>query len=678
MTSIVRPPNVKSETIYKIVTEGNQVKLISPSPNEDIITIARSLGYSWQGVWQRYVDFLAGTVEDRAIELGCHLLVNGFVVELPKKSIYYKVISQRYEPECTQWILAGKGDFENWFRLWWKRSKKDFWQTARRFLSDNRYDHQTKCVCVPSEHFAEVEDFAKVNEFKFSNKALKLLSKAKEQRAQSITVNLKVLPSPKKVKSAKKSDNDLLLKFRDMPYWGNRIKTVTSLYSHQQTAVDKLLPISIGALFMEMGTGKTRAAIELVYKRQQRIGNVIWFCPVSLKETIAYEITKHTGKDGEIVKFDNQTSIENVNKAAFWHIVGIESMSSSDRVVLTVNSLINQYSFVIIDESSFIKTHNAIRTRRITDLAAKAKYRLLLTGTPISQGIVDLYSQMRFLSPDILSYHSFYSFASNHLEYSEEYPGLIVRSHKTDLLAKKIEPYVYQVTKKECLDLPDKLFDSVYFRMTDEQRETYEQAKWDLLLSLEVDEIDSYAIFQLFTALQQVVSGFRNYNNTLYEFPHYRMDILLSTIDRLPENEKVIVWCKYRYSLQAISEKLDKVSLFYGDLTEKQRGIELEKFRADNRFLVATQATGGHGLTLNESHYVIFYENEFKYANRLQAEDRCHRIGQTQNVTYIDIGCLDSIDERIHLALAKKGNLVKDFKFQLDKVKNKTRMIKNL
>lgn len=675
---IAKPPNPKTETIYRITitTSHNQVNLVSPARNDEMISLVKSLGYTWHGSWRRIIDSLAGNVEDRAAELGCNLLANGFVVELPNETVFQKTINLSYEFECKQWILVGKGDYEGWFRLWWKRSDKDFWNTAKNFLSDNRYDPETKCLCVPSEHFLEIEDFAQVHGFKFSDKALQLAEFAKKRRKESLTVKIE-LKQPEKL-SDQPNDIDIRDKFLDTPHRDFLVKARSSLYVHQLDAVNKVLPLSIGALFMEMGTGKTRTAIELVCKRQQRISNVIWFCPVSLKETIAHEIKKHTNTpESQIIKFDDKTAIANVPNV-LWYIVGIESMSSSDRVVLTVNHILDSSSFVVVDESSYIKGHNSIRTNKISDLSAKAKYRLILTGTPLSQGVVDLYSQMRFLSPDILGYKSFYSFARNHLEYSEEYPGVIVRSHNTNRLANKIQPFVYQVTKEECLELPDKVFDTRYFRMSGEQMRAYEKAKWELLLSLDIDELDSYIIFRLFTALQQIVSGFWNRDEELIEFEHYRLETLIDVVNTIPPDEKVIIWCKYKYSVEAIAQKLDEVSLFYGDLSEKKRNEQLELFRSKNRFFVSTQATGGHGLTLNEAHWVIFYENEFKYANRLQAEDRCHRIGQENKVTYIDIGCSNSIDERIFRSLAKKGNLVQDFKRRIDSVKDKKRLVKSL
>lgn len=451
-------------------------------------------------------------------------------------------------------------------------------------------------------------------------------------------------------------------------------QTTTELYPHQQPPVEKLIKSRVGGLFMDMGTGKTRCAIEFATLRQKKIDCVVWFCPVSLKDTIEYELQKHT--DAGIYVFNRHTTRDNVSRSIPWYVVGIESMSSSDRSVLAVNSLITPNTFVIVDESSYIKGHYAIRTRRITAMAERAHYRLILTGTPMSQGVQDLFAQMRFLSPRILGYHSFYSFAANHLEYSEKYPGLIVRAHNTNWLAAKLRPYVYQVTKEEAgIDLPTKLYDSRYFRLTSEQHEAYEQTKWDILMSCPDDLLDSYVIFQLFTALQQIVSGFRYRKGQLIEYPHRRLDVLKETVEDLPE-EKIIIWCKYCYSVRKISEMLtsqygaDTVAKFYGDLNEHQRAVELRRWRHEAPYLVATMATGGHGQTFNEAAYSIFYENEFNYAHRLQAEDRNHRLGQTHRPTYLDISSRSGIEERIFKALAKKGNAVDDFQHKIKQLKN--------
>lgn len=428
---------------------------------------------------------------------------------------------------------------------------------------------------------------------------------------------------------------------------------------------------------MDMGTGKTRCAIELIARRLSRIDRVLWFCPVSLKDTIRFEIAKHTDlTDDQVAVFDDKTNQRDLDRSALVYVIGLESLGSSDRVTLAANALVTDQSYVVVDESSYIKGHQAKRTQRVTTMAERARYRLLLTGTPISQGVVDLFSQMRFLSPAILGYQSFYSFAANHLEYSEKYPGVIVRAHKIEHLVSKMLPYIYQVTKEFCLALPDKLNEVRYCRLTTEQREAYQQAKDEILSTSQDAYIDSYDIFRLFTALQEIVSGFWNRDGALREYRHDRLNILSGILEYIPNGEKVIIWCKFQHSVAQITEMLarehgaEAVAQYHGGLSERNRAAELERWRREARFLVATMATGGHGLTLTEASYAIFYENGFKYAERIQAEDRIHRIGQTRPCTYIDIVALKSIDERIQKALSEKANVVESFHHRVEQVKD--------
>jgi len=249
---------------------------------------------------------------------------------------------------------------------------------------------------------------------------------------------------------------------------------------------------------------------------------------------------------------------------------------------------------------------------------------------------------------------------------------MIVRSHNTEYIAAKIKPYVYQVTKEECLDLPAKLYESRYFSMTREQEELYNYAKYKFL-SIDIDDWNSYTIFQLFSALQQIVSGYWNDKDAhkIHEVIHGRVDTLLDTINYITQDKKIIIWAKFEYDIGQIIKSLNEpYALFYGKVKEKDRSKQIDFFKKEARFFIATQSCGGHGLTLNEANYVIFYNNGFKYSERDQAEGRCHRIGQTTKVLYIDIICRDSIDIRINNALYNKSSLVKEFKKEVDKIKN--------
>ncbi len=481
-------------------------------------------------------------------------------------------------------------------------------------------------------------------------------------------------------------------------------ETTTELMPWQVAAVEKLKPTRVGGLFMEMGTGKSLCAIEIVRQRAHKIDRVVWFCPVSLKDTVRLEILKHTDcGPGDVYQFDDRTTAETLPapEAARWVIIGIESLSSSNRVTFAARQAITEKTCVILDESSYIKGHRAKRTERAILLAEKCKYRFVLTGTPISQGVEDLFTQMKFLSPKILGYRSWYTFARNHLEYSKHHPGLIVRALDTDQLAAKIAPYVYQVTKAECMDLPGKKHDHRYFKMTKEQQAAYDEAKEELLFQMELEAVNGevfkpYTLFRLFSVLQQIACGFWNHRitngwtidpNDTYEFrtfPDNRLDTMLDLIsDTIPTGEKIIIWAKFRYDIRRIVSALrdiygpDSVAVFTGYTKQRDRQAEVEKFRGPARFFVSTQSCGGHGLTLNEAHHVIFYSNSFKYAERQQAEDRCHRMGQEQEVRYYDI-LGPGIDDKIWESLSRKENAVDAFRREVEAVKESRAKVKDL
>ncbi len=470
-----------------------------------------------------------------------------------------------------------------------------------------------------------------------------------------------------------------------------RFCATTSLMPHQEAAVAKLLPSRANALFMEMGTGKSRTLIELARIRQSKWDRLFWFCPVSLKETVRQELMRHTDLPPDAVcVFNLRTTEANVSRAATVYVVGIESMAAGSRVVLAVNGLVTDRSFVAVDESSYIKGHKALRTQRITRIAERARYRTILTGTPFTQGVVDLFGQMNFLSPRILGYRSFHAFAANHLVYetrTNRTTGQVIQTDRIvytlghDVLAERMAPYVYQVRKGECLTLPDKLHEAMACEMTPGQRKLHEQAKEDFLLRREPDDWSPVELFRLFTALQTIACGWwrRTYPDTgeseVLRAPHGRLDLLDAAIGEIAPDEKVVVWTKYRDALSDIVARLTtahgpgQVARYDGGLTESQRNAELVRWRTGARFLVATQAAGGHGLTLNEAAHAVFYADGYKYSERIQAEDRQHRIGQTRSPTYVTLRCSGSIDDRIQDALARKGNALRSFMREVDQVR---------
>lgn len=442
------------------------------------------------------------------------------------------------------------------------------------------------------------------------------------------------------------------------------------MMDHQQTAVEKLSRVKVGALYMDMGTGKTRTALELAVRRMQagKCDCILWLCPVSVRRTIADEVTKHLA--GAVVEMVRPNR---VCGQADIYIAGIESLSGSLSLNVRLLELVQaKRCFLVCDESSLIKNRHADRTVAVWRLAERCRYRLILNGTPLSNNERDLYSQWYVLDWRILGYSSFYSFAANHLEYDRDIPGRIVAAHDVDLLVRKMQPYLYQVRKSDCLDLPEKTYSRYYTGMSAKQFILYHETKAELLFDLDPNEDNSTAIYKLFTALQRIVSGVDLEGKPLFA-PGYnpRLQLLDEIIEDIPGDAKVIIWCKYTHEVEAVAASLGGgVSRLYGELTPKQRDAELAAFAGPNRFLVANKSLGAFGLNLQFARYAIFYDNDFSWATRAQAEDRIHRAGQTQQTHYVDIVCSGSIDDRIQQCLQRKGDLVEDFRAEIKRTGN--------
>jgi SNF2 family DNA or RNA helicase len=442
---------------------------------------------------------------------------------------------------------------------------------------------------------------------------------------------------------------------------------MTSLLLHQISAVEKLRNLKVGALYMEMGTGKTRVALELIAQRLDagKVDHVLWLCPCSVKENLRRDILKHAD------------SLQNIT------ICGIETLSSSIRENVRLLKLVqSQRVFLVVDESNLVKNHKALRTKNIVRISEHCKYKLILNGTPISKCEKDLYAQWYILDWRILGYRSFWSFAANHLEYDDRIKGRIVNTLNVDYLVRKIAPYTYQVKKSECLDLPSKTYNTEYYYLSQDQRDHYCSIADELLF--QVDEMEPNTIYRLFSGLQNITSGFKVILNGKHmqrelffkkSMDNPRMQLLFDLLDKT--DEKVIVFCKYTQEIHDIisiaNERYGAGSAvaFYGELNQRNRQESIKAFENNSRIFVANKTCAGYGLNLQFCSYVIYYNNDWDYATRSQSEDRVHRIGQDHNVHIIDICAAHTLDERILDCLQRKESLVDNFKAEIEKQKDK-------
>lgn len=408
---------------------------------------------------------------------------------------------------------------------------------------------------------------------------------------------------------------------------------------------------------MEQGTGKTITTLELIRIRYEagKVDTVIWLCPCSAKGNIKREIIKQC-PEGMLEIFT---------------ICGIETLSSSVRAVSYLLSLAGKKKcFLVVDESLMVKNPKAYRTANIQRIADKCGYRLILNGTPISRNEADLFSQFFILDWRILGYRSYWSFSANHLEFDEY--GKLHRVLNTDRLAEKMAPYVFQVRKKDCTELPKKDYSVYYFGMTEEQEKEYDRVAE--ILMMQVDEWKPETVYRLFSGLQAVISGKRLLFDGGGE--HFRTEEMFDDpldnpritklMDVLPKDEKAIIFCRYESEIGDLCRLLPGAVRFDGKVTAKGREQALKEFAEEKKYLVANRNCAGYSLNLQFCRNIVYMSNDWDLGTRLQSEDRVHRIGQDRTVYIMDICASDTLDERILQCLWRKERLLDAIKDEVE------------
>jgi SNF2 family DNA or RNA helicase len=327
-------------------------------------------------------------------------------------------------------------------------------------------------------------------------------------------------------------------------------------------------------------------------------------------------------------------------------------------------------AFMAIDESTTIKTPTAKRTKSIVKIGKEARYRRIATGSPVTKSPLDLYSQCDFLGESCLNYNSYYAFQARYAILVERKMPThtfkqVVGYRHLDELKDKLDRFAFRVTKDECLDLPDKIYLRRDVDLTSEQKKAYEQMKLMALSVLDQGLVSTNNALTQLMRLHQIACGYVKLDDGQeIDLPNNRLSELM---DLLAESDgKVIIWANYRKNIQDIKLAIQKeygmtsVATYYGDTDADERQEIVEKFsdpKSELRFFVGNPTTGGYGLTLVSSHTVVYYSNSFDLEKRLQSEDRAHRIGQTEKVTYIDLIATNTVDEHIVKALRNKINI---------------------
>ena len=465
-------------------------------------------------------------------------------------------------------------------------------------------------------------------------------------------------------------------------------KFKTKPYEHQLEALKRSWNKQEYAYFMEMGTGKSKVLLDniaILYDKGG-IDSAIIVAPKGVyrnwseKEIPAHmaeHVIKHVAvwnpaptkaQKNELIKlFDHTQDLKIL-------IINVEAFSTKKGVAFVEKFILAHNPLIAVDESTTIKNPKAQRTKSLLRLSINTKYRRILTGFPVTRSPLDLYSQCSFLSPHLLGHASYYSFQNRYAQLINRKMGQrsfrqVIGYQNLEELTKCVGKFSYRVLKKECLDLPDKVYQRREVELTPEQKKVYKELKKYAVAELEShDFVSVNSILTQILRLHQVVCGFVKHDQgEEVEIKNNRVDELINILEEV--RGKTIIWANYQYDIRRILKTLheitgtESVATYYGGTPDEERQEVIRRFQDPDsplQYLISNVQTGGYGITLTAASTVIYYSNNYDLEKRLQSEDRAHRIGQTNKVTYIDLVSRGTVDEKIVKALRNKLNLAQE------------------
>ena len=455
-------------------------------------------------------------------------------------------------------------------------------------------------------------------------------------------------------------------------------------FVHQQAYLQRFWDSPVAALFADTGTGKSFMLINnasLLYDKG-RINGLLIVAPKGVyRNWLKVEIPKHlpdhvvhriaiwspTPRKAEQQAMDSLFTVTEDLKIL---IMNVEAFSTPKGTAYAKRFLLAHDGMMAIDESTTIKGHTAQRSKNAVKVGLGAKFRRIMTGSPVTKSPMDLYQQCEFLSPNCLNAHSYFAFQARYAVTVERHLAShsfkqVVGYRRLDELKEKLDRFSFRVRKDECFDLPDKVFLKREVELTPEQRRAYDQMVLAALATFDQGMSTTVNALTQIMRLQQIVCGHVTLDTgEVISLKSNRMDELLAAIEE--SDGKIIIWANFRHDIEAVKLALSKaygmkaVATYFGDTAAEERSDIVDRFQDPNselRFFVGQPRTGGYGLTLTEAHTMIYYSNSYDLEIRLQSEARIDRYGQKNKMTYIDLSSPNTVDEKIVDALQKKMDI---------------------
>ena len=471
-------------------------------------------------------------------------------------------------------------------------------------------------------------------------------------------------------------------------------------YDHQRKLFQRTRDMKHYGLFWEQGVGKTKPVIDTaayLFERGEIDGLLVVAPPGVERNWMTDEIPAHM--PDRVMQKSTIMLWKTGGSHSKWHTAEFDRLVKADGLAILLISynafmtrigklatwrfLRRRSCLYVLDESDDIKTPKAKRTRSVIASAKYAPYRRIMTGSPADKPF-DVYSQLRFLDQDIWRRRDMATFAAFKTHFAEWFtraeaqallgydPGYdkLLRYKNLDELIVVIAEHTDRLLKDDVLDLPPKLFTKIWFDMTPKQKNLYNQLRDELEIELENGRVvDGNLAITRLLRLQQITCGYMVTDAdepvVLCDKTNPRLEATVAWLERL--SHPAIVWARFRHDVDQLMDALGPRACRYdGKLSNDDCERSKLAFNAGEfQFFVGNPAKGARGLTLNAAKSVAYYSNTFKLTERLQSEDRPHRIGQDGvdhgehgfGVLYGDVLAVGTVDMKIVSALRGKYNI---------------------
>lgn len=477
----------------------------------------------------------------------------------------------------------------------------------------------------------------------------------------------------------------------------------TTPYKHQVVACKSARRAEYFAFLMEMGTGKTKVGIDVLCDRARRLRlekpgaqlRALVVAPKTVTHTWMREFEKHTSIDCNIERLVGSVAgrierlkalIRDRESPLLIAVINYEGM-----VAIKDGLKMIPWDVMVLDESIWIKNPSAQRSKAAKEIGEIARSRFIMTGLPITRNIMDLYGQFDFLKEGSLGFTSKYAYKSYYYDVHDNGSASSLKSTRMAELQERMAQHAFVIRRHQCIELPEKQYQTLEIEMGDDQARAYDAMLEDMIVSLEdlkegkvsedeareaddllgsVKSPDSQfsiarVIVVKFLRLAQITSGFlKMADKSIKRFePNPKVEAVEELIEELGEEDKIVIWARFREDIDHLYEQFKSkygAVVLYGGQGDRTRENNLKRFESDPscRVFIGQPQSGGYGLNeLVVAHNVVYFSNDFAYSPRQQSEDRCHRIGQKNNVLYTDLVVPKSIDEMILERLRLKKDL---------------------